>query len=149
MPRMTNDMWDWVSNTISALTWQKALFGVGVFLVTFSFNLAIVTFLLARMPADYFHPAYDRSFMPGRRGAMRWAGVIGKNLLGVLLVALGLLLSLPGVPGQGLLTILLGVVLLDIPGVNALEHKLIRRHMVISAINGLRARFDKPPLVLD
>ena len=80
---------------------------------------------------------------------MRWAGVIGKNLLGVLLVALGLALSLPGVPGQGLLTILLGVVLLDIPGVNALEHKLIRRPMVISAINGLRARFNKPPLVLD
>ena len=149
MPRMTNDMWEWVSNTISALTWQKALFGFGIFLVTFSFNLAIVTFLLVRMPADYFHPAYDRSFMPGSRGAMRWAGVIGKNLLGVLLVALGLLLSLPGVPGQGLLTILLGVVLLDIPGVNALEHKLIRRPMVISAINGLRARFNKPPLVLD
>ena len=87
--------------------------------------------------------------MPGQRGAIRWAGVIGKNLLGVFLVVLGLLLSLPGVPGQGLLTILLGLVLLDIPGVNTLEHKLMRRPTVINAINRLRGRFGKPSLVLD
>jgi hypothetical protein len=131
------------------LTWQKALFGAGVFVVTFSLNLAIVSFLLVRMPADYFHPNYDRSFMPGRRGAMRWAGVIGKNALGLLLVLLGLALSLPGVPGQGLLTILLGLVLQDIPGVNALEHRIMRRPAVVKAINGLRARFGKPPLILE
>jgi hypothetical protein len=142
-------MWELLTNTINALTWQKALFGAGVFLLTFSFNLAIVSFLLVRMPADYFHPNYDRSFMPGRRGAMKWAGVIGKNLLGIFLVALGLVLSLPGVPGQGLLTILLGVVLLDIPGVNALEHRLMRRPAIVNAINGLRAKFSKPPLILE
>jgi hypothetical protein len=142
-------MFDWLTNFINNLTWQKTLFGLGVFIVSFAGNLAMVTFLLVRMPADYFHPAYDRSFMPGRRGAMRWVGVIGKNLLGLLLVALGLALSLPGVPGQGLLTILLGVVLLDIPGLNAVEHRLVRRPAVVNAINKLRARFDKPPLVLD
>ena len=42
--------------------------------------------------------------------------MIGKNMAGVLLVVLGILLSLPGVPGQGILTILLGIMLLDFPG---------------------------------
>ncbi len=58
-------------------------------------------------------------------------------------------MSLPGIPGQGLLTILLGVMLLDFPGKRRLEFKIISRPKVFRAINRLRARFDKPPLVLD
>ena len=75
--------------------------------------------------------------------------VIGKNLLGFLLVALGIVLSIPGVPGQGLLTILLGVMLLDFPGKLTLERKLLSRPEVVRTINKLRGRFEKPPLELD
>lgn len=136
---------DWLAN----LSGQKIAFGVGIFLVTFVASLGLVSFLLVRMPADYFHPNYDRTFLPGRSRALRWAGIVGKNLAGVLLVALGIVMSLPGVPGQGLLTILLGLVLLDFPGRLALEQKLLRRQMVLNAINNLRAKFEKPPLLLD
>ena len=47
---------------------------------------------------------------------IRWTGLILKNLLGVLLVILGGIMTLPGVPGPGILTILLGVMLLNFPG---------------------------------
>jgi hypothetical protein len=67
----------------------------------------------------------------------------------VLLVALGIVLSLPGVPGQGLLTVLLGVMLLDFPGKSRLEQKLLSRPSIVNAINKLRARFKKPPLELN
>ena len=64
-------------------------------------------------------------------------------------MALGIVLSLPGVPGQGILTILLGIMLLDFPGRRKLEHKLVSRPQVLKTINKLRHRFGKPPLVLD
>jgi hypothetical protein len=75
--------------------------------------------------------------------------IILKNILGVVLVACGVLMALPGVPGPGLLTVLLGIMLLDFPGKRALELKLVRRPQVHSAIDRVRKRFDKPPLLLD
>jgi hypothetical protein len=75
--------------------------------------------------------------------------LVGKNVLGVVLVGIGIILSIPGVPGQGLLTILLGVMLLDIPGKRQLECKIISRPQVLKAVNKLRHRFDKPHLVLE
>jgi hypothetical protein len=39
--------------------------------------------------------------------------------------------------------------LLNFPGKRALERKLVGRPRVLRAINGLRARFGKPGLVLD
>ena len=86
---------------------------------------------------------------PDQRPALNAAKVIGKNILGLLLVALGVVLSLPGVPGQGLLTILLGIMLLDFPGRDRLEQKLLSKPSIVSTINRLRGRFGKPPLVLN
>jgi hypothetical protein len=80
---------------------------------------------------------------------VRVLAIIGKNLLGVVLVVLGILLSLPGVPGQGVLTILLGIMLLDFPGRRRFERWIVGWPKVFNAINKLRQRFDKPPLVLD
>jgi UPF0716 family protein affecting phage T7 exclusion len=80
---------------------------------------------------------------------VRWSAVILKNTLGVFLVILGIILSLPGVPGQGIITILLGLIMLDIPGKRPWEAKIIKRPAVLSAVNNLRARWGKPPLVLD
>jgi hypothetical protein len=80
---------------------------------------------------------------------VRWGAVILKNILGVFLIALGVILSLPGVPGQGILTILLGLIMIDIPGKRPLEARIIKRPAVLSAINKLRQRYGKPELELD
>jgi hypothetical protein len=66
----------------------------------------------------------------------------------LLLVLLGVALSLPGVPGQGLITILIGVMLLDFPGKRELERKIISRPAVLSNVNKLRNKFSRPPLRL-
>ena len=64
---------------------------------------AIVGAFLVMIPPDHFVGKRP----PERNLLLR----IGKNALGALLVAVGIVLSLPGVPGQGLLTILVGILL--------------------------------------
>lgn len=132
-----------------AVSWSNLLIGAAIFVGSFFINLAIVSFILVKLPADHFKQDRKRKFMAGSHPALRVLATIGKNLGGVLLVALGVVLSLPGVPGQGLLTILLGIMLLDFPGKHRLEQKLLSRPSIVNAINGLRGRFGKPPLELD
>jgi hypothetical protein len=138
-----------LSQLFISLTWHGFLIGVLVFVVTFVVNLGIVSFILVKLPPNYFSSGYQRNLLSGRHPALHAAEIIGKNALGVLLVAIGILLSIPGVPGQGLLTILLGIMLLNFPGKRRLEQKLLSRPGVLKTINRLRLKFDKPPLIVD
>ena len=142
-------MSDLLTEIVGALTWRNVLMGVLVFVVSFAVNLAVVSFILVKIPADHFAKSHKNEFWSGRHPALRAAGIIGKNILGVLLVGLGIVLSLPGVPGQGLLTILLGLMLIDFPGKRRVEQKLLSRPEVSRSINKLRHRYGKPPLKLD
>jgi hypothetical protein len=40
---------------------------------------------------------------------------------------MGIILALPGVPGQGILTVLIGVMLLEFPGKRRLERAIVGR----------------------
>jgi hypothetical protein len=144
-------MLDWLTRQIESwgLTWGQVLFGLGLSAATFVGSIAVVTIVLVKLPANYFHSSHERQFMTGRHPVLRMLGTFVKNLLGLVLVGFGIVMSLPGVPGQGVLTILLGVMLLDFPGKRDLETRLVSRPSVYRAINRLRARFDKPPLMLD
>ena len=134
--------WNW-----SFWLWSGALFAI-TFVVTFAVSLAVVGVLLVKLPANYFLERHERDLWIDQHPIVRWTGIILKNALGLALVALGVVLSLPGIPGQGLLTILFGVMLLDFPGKRRLERRLIGRPRVLDRVNRLRARFGKPPLVL-
>jgi hypothetical protein len=144
-------MIEWFSQILHrwGLTWWQVLFGVLFSVVTFVGSIAVVTLVLVKLPANYFHSSHEREFLVERHPVLRAVGIFGKNLLGLLLVFFGVIMSLPGVPGQGVLTILLGIMLLDFPGKRGLETRLVGRPRVFRAINGLRARFHKPPLILD
>lgn len=134
---------------LGKITWQSLMLGVLLFLVTFAISLAIVCVIMVRIPADYFHKDHPRELWSDKHPAVRFLGIVAKNLLGVILVILGILMSIPGVPGQGILTILLGIMLLDFPGKRSLEQKLVSRPQVLKTINKLRHRFGKPSLVLE
>jgi hypothetical protein len=125
------------------------ILGVVLFLITFVGSIAMVTFLVVRLPETYFHESHDRTFLPDRHKAVRWSGIVIKNLFGAFLLVVGIIMSIPGVPGQGFLTILLGIMFLDFPGKRSLEYRLVSRPSVLGGINKLRGKFDKPPLVLE
>jgi hypothetical protein len=71
--------------------------------------------------------------------------LIARNLVGGILVLLGLVL-IP-LPGQGVLTILAGLALMDFRGKRRVEHWLILRPAVFAAINHSRLRAGRPRLV--
>jgi len=125
------------------------LVGVGLFLLSLTLSTIAVAVVMVKIPADYFSSTHKREFLQDKPFLVRWGAVIAKNVLGVFLIVLGIMLSLPGVPGQGFLTILLGLIMLDIPGKRPLEAKIISRPTVLSAINNLRAKYNKPPLIVD
>jgi hypothetical protein len=140
---------EWLANFWAELTWNQILLFAGLFLGSLIFSFLCIGIVMVKIPENYFSSHYQQDFLPDSPWAVRWGAVVLKNLFGVLLVILGIILSLPGVPGQGILTILLGLIMLDIPGKRPLEARIIKRPAVLAAINDLRARYKKPPLVMD
>ena len=140
---------DWLSGLWASLTLSKILLGIGLFLLSLSFSFVSIGVVMVKIPENYFSSHYQQDFMPNSRWIVRWGVVILKNVCGVFLILLGVVLSLPGIPGQGVLTILLGLIMIDIPGKRPLEAKIIKRPAILSAINKLRARYNKPALVMD
>ncbi|UQA63674.1 hypothetical protein E8A73_016450 [Polyangium aurulentum] len=122
--------------------------GAGLFAVSLVLSVAAAVVVLVRLPPTYFATPEPPPFWPGRPGWVRLIGRAGKNLLGCALVALGILMSLPGVPGQGLLTILIGLVLLDVPGKRRVELRIVRVRAILRGMNRVRARFGREPLTL-
>lgn len=142
-------MIDWLSEHWAALSWSNIGLGVALFLISLTVSFAAIGVVMVKIPENYFSPHYKRDFLPDSPWIVRWGAVILKNILGIFLILLGIVLSLPGVPGQGILTILLGLIMIDIPGKRPIEAKIIERPTVLAAINKLRAKYDKPALVLD
>jgi hypothetical protein len=144
-------MLDWLkelTNTLG-LSGRGVIWIVLFSVVTFVLSIIATVVVLIKLPDTYFKAEHGREFWVEAHPVLRWGGLVLKNLLGAALVLFGILMSLPGVPGQGVLTILMGVMLLDFPGKRQLELKLVSRPKVLRAINRIRARFDRPPLQLD
>jgi hypothetical protein len=139
----------WTSWATSHLSGRGVAWGVGLSVFTFVASIVVTVVVLVKLPADYFSRTHPHDLFTGRSKVLRVVGHIFKNLLGGVLVILGIVMSLPGVPGQGILTILLGVMLLDVPGKRKLEYKIVSRPKVLRTINRIRARYHKPPLELD
>jgi hypothetical protein len=117
---------------------QHLVLGAILWLALNLVSLALVARIVVALPPDYFQQE------PARR---RWTlGRVGRNLAGIGLVLLGIVLSVPGVPGQGVLTVLAGLVLVDFPGRRRLERSLVGRRGILHALNSLRARFGRPPI---
>lgn len=141
-------MLDWLAqHVLPRLTWANLLYGFVMLVVAFAVSSLLAGVVLVKMPANYFHSSYGRNFWGGRNRALRLTGFVAKNVLGAVLVLLGLVMTVA--PGPGLVTILLGVTLLDFPGKRRLELSLVSRPSVLGAINGVRAKFNQPPLILD
>lgn len=137
-------------NPSDAFPWvldHGALFGilglVGV--LSLLASVLLLPFLVVRIPADYFsHRRRHREQGPDRFRVAHHAIVITKNALGVLLILAGIAMLV--LPGQGILTLLVGLMLTDFPGKYGLEKRLIAQPGVLKAVNWLRVRAAHPPL---
>jgi len=121
-----------------------ALAGVSVLL--FVGSVLVTPLIVARIPPDYFtHDKRPPSRWSSRHPAIRVTLLLSKNTLGVVLMLVGSAMLFT--PGQGLLTLLVGFMLLDFPGKYRFERWLIGRRRVLGAVNWIRRRRGKPPLL--
>jgi hypothetical protein len=122
----------------SLLSHPAVAVGLAVFsVVAVLASLLLVPRYLATLPRDFLTdhaPAAHPSLL------LR----VLRNLFGVVLVVLGVLMLV--LPGQGLLTLLVGLLLVDVPGKHALMQRLLARPKVLGAVNKLRARHHAEPL---
>ena len=118
---------------------------VGLFLL----SLVAVGVLLVSLPATYFLDSHVRELWVDHHPAVRLLLHLVKNLVGLGVVVAGLLLLVTGIPGQAVVTLLLGVMLLDFPGKARLERKLVSYPWLLQGVNRLRQRFHRPALVID
>lgn len=125
-----------------ASTYSRELWLAGIAsLAVFAVSLLVIPLVVIRLPADYFaQPEFGRAGS-AHPSVSRLLAAVGKNLLGAALVILGAVMLF--VPGQGVLTMLIGVMLLDFPGKKRLERKLIETPTVLKTVNGLRRRAGK------
>ena len=127
---------------------QEILAWLGIFSVlSFVGSLVLIPILCVRINADYFMPCHDVDHtLAGHKPLVRWAWLILRQVLGLVLITGGIAMLV--LPGQGILTILIGLMCLSFPGKRALELRLIRLPALLTAINALRKRAGHEPLKL-
>lgn len=115
-----------------------------VSLANFVISGVALPWLLTRLPEDYFLET-DRVAHPPwpRQRVLYWVWRLLKNLLGVVLLLAGV--EMLFTPGQGVLTILAGLWLMDLPGKRRCELYLIGRPKVLASVNWIRQKAGKPP----
>ncbi len=109
-------------------------------------SVITIPIILIRLPADYFDTRIPRYWMKEHHPVLRIIGLILKNVVGVVFVLAGFIMLF--LPGQGVLTMLIGLSLMDFPGKRELEAKIVGRPSILKVINAMRHKFNKPPLIL-
>ena len=137
---------DWFEIIQSAIP-VNVLVGITIAsVIGFISSLIIIPLILIRLPTDYFDTRFPRQWMRDHHPVLRVIGLIIKNAVGFVFILAGFVMLF--LPGQGLLTILIGISLIDFPRKRELEAKLIGSSKIFSAINNLRRKFGKPPFTV-
>jgi ABC-type multidrug transport system fused ATPase/permease subunit len=114
-----------------------------IYISVVSFILLVVMilstpWLVGKIPSDYFtNEIYDKnqdSFLV----------LLFKNILGVILLFLGFIMLFT--PGQGIITVLIALMIMQFPGKRKLEKKIIANKNVLKILNWLRSKNNKEPL---
>lgn len=130
----------WVERHSDLLAWLG-----GFSLLAFIATLIAIPWLVARIPKDYFVTG-KTSQLSDKRGGSRWLTVALKNIIGFVLLLAGALMLI--LPGQGVLTIVLGLSLLDFPGKRPFILWLVGKPAVYKSLDWLRRKRHAPPLNL-
>ena len=122
------------------------LIGLGISsILIFMLSILGISWFIAQIPEDYFLSTKRKpSKWQEQKPILRLAVIFGKNIIGFSLIIGGLLMLV--LPGQGLLTIVTGLLLVNYPGKYKLEKKLVAIPSIFRALNWIRVKANKPPL---
>jgi hypothetical protein len=133
-----------------AESWISKEMWVGLIMfsvIAFVGTLIAIPAILIRLPPDYFKNHHHKPWFANHHPVIRTLGLLIKNLAGIIFLLAGIAMLF--LPGQGLLTMLLGILFIDFPGKHRLEQKLIQHPQVLKAINAFREKSGKPPFTFD
>ena len=121
--------------------------GVISFLV-FSLSLLSLPWLVAMIPEDYFLSQKRKRAILKNEVFGTWIVIfILKNSIGLLLITGGVLMLF--LPGQGVLTIIAGLIMTDYPGKFELERRIVSNKKILEKLNWLRNKANQPNLKID
>ncbi|PSJ15798.1 PGPGW domain-containing protein [Nitrosomonas supralitoralis] len=115
-------------------------------IIGFIASLIAIPWILIHLPSNYFDLSVPRYWMKDRHPVLRIIGLIVKNVVGFVFLIAGFLMLF--LPGQGLLTMLIGFSFMDFPNKRRLEARIVGHPTILKMINAVRNKFHKPPLKL-
>ena len=137
LPEMVVDMWSRYQREI----WMLGIASAAMLVI----SAMLIPYLIVRLPADFYAENNHRRRLFQDRPIVRSLFLTVKNTIGALLLVAGILMLV--LPGQGILTILAALALLDFPGKRKLEMSILHRPTVMKSINWLRKRAGREPLL--
>ncbi len=134
-------MLDWIQSHGSLLIALAVLSAV-----TLAGSALLLPWIIVRAPADYFTREHAHVPWSDKHPAVRLILITGKNVLGFVLILAGILMLV--LPGQGILTIIAGLALMDFPGRHKLVGRIAAQPPVLKSMNWIRHRAGREPFVV-
>jgi len=126
------------------INYKSYIFWLGaISFAIFVFSLLSIKWLVSLIPSDYFINKKTSKFK-SKYPVIWLVSMIIKNLIGYVLIIGGILMLV--LPGQGLFTIFIGLMMSNYPGKYFIERKFIAIPSVLKTINWLRKRSNQEPL---
>ena len=138
MENFIESITEFVSNYKTYILWLAT-----ISLFVFIFSLVSIKWLVALIPTDYF---VKKDISKSKKSySLLWLiSIIVKNIIGYTLILGGILMLV--LPGQGLFTILMGLILSNYPGKYTIEKRIISIPRILKTVNWLRKKSNKPRL---
>ena len=113
----------------------------------FLVSLTVIPLIVVQLPTNYFQSNRRNRISTRSKHPLLAKFLISiKNILGFILLMLGILMLV--LPGQGILTILIGISMMNFPGKYKLERKLVLIPKVLKSLNWIRSKANKDSLIM-
>ena len=125
---------------------QIFLYISGLSTIFFLLSIMGLSWLISIIPHNYFVDKKRVSLIKMKNPLMWLPIIIIKNSIGLVLILCGILMLI--LPGQGVLTIITGLIFLDYPGKFRFERSLVRNKLILNSMNWIRRKLNKPDLII-
>lgn len=130
-----------VENILPYLEWLTIL---SIF--TFLLSLILIPWYIGRLPQNHFVLLKSKPPLSSFSPTLIILAVL-RNILGSILIIAGIVMLF--LPGQGILTIIIGILCMSFPGKHTLLLSLINRPTIKRSLNWTRKKLSRPPFIWD
>lgn len=111
--------------------------------ITFIVSLFLIPWIISRLPEDFFARIRSRQKTENNNSfAYNLIMTLLRNIFGLTFLLAGIIMLFT--PGQGILTIILGISIMVFPGKRRLFNLLIEKKSIQHSLNWIRCKADKP-----